>query len=134
MPVRCEWADSRHQICHFYLDTPWTWAELRVVGDAMFEEIRGLDHPVATIVDVSRVKGVPKGDILSNLQHVDAQMPSNVFASVVVGAPRVIIAFMNVLIRLRPSAKRIALFARTLDEAHLLVQQRLEQMETHNKI
>ena len=135
MGIRAEWTDSSHQIHQFSIEVPWTLLELRMVTDQAFSEIRNEAHPVATIVDVSRIKKLPQGDFLGHLQYTDSQMPSNVYVSVVVGAPYIITAFMNVLMRLRPNAKRSALFSRTLEEAHTLIQQRLEQVnqETSGK-
>ena len=128
MGIRVEWSDANHQTYLFHLEAPWTWPEYRAVADQVFTEIRNTDHPVATIVDVTRVKSLPKGDVLSHLQYIESTMPSNVFASVLVGAPYIVTTFMNILTRLRPNAKRIALFAKTMEEAQTLVQQRREQI------
>jgi hypothetical protein len=126
--IRAEWADANHQIYLFTIEIPWTWQEYRATADQAFGDIGQVDHPTATIVDVSQIKKLPQGDVLSNLQYIESLMPSNVVASVIVGAPYIVTAFMNVLTRLRPKAKRIALFARTMEEANTLIQQRFEQI------
>src|SRR5215470_14956254 len=81
--IRTEWADSNHQRYVFTIEAPWPWQEYRAIADQAFSDFRQVAHPIATIVDVSQIKKLPQGDVLSNLQYIESQMPSNVVASVI---------------------------------------------------
>ena len=95
----------------------------------MLPRIRESGRPTATIVDVSQMKVLPKGDALGNLKRAESSMPDNVFASVLVGAPYIAEVFMNILMKVRPNAKRLALFAKTPEEAQALIAERRMQLE-----
>jgi hypothetical protein len=118
MGCRYEWADNSHLIMHIYLEAPWTWEEFDGITNGIFDNIRQTGKPCATAVDVSKIGRIPSGNPLVHLGNIDKLMPENVFASAVVGAPYIATTFMDILIRARPRARRIALFAKTMSEAH----------------
>ncbi len=129
MGVRFEWANSDHVLMCCYIEQPWTWEEYQVLLDSMVAEVRQQPHPVATLVEVTRMKTFPKsGNVMQNLQRIDNLIPDNVFASVIVGAPHVASTFLNVLMQIRPKAKRITIFANSIEEAYQILAQRFDQL------
>ena len=124
MGVHFEWDDDSKQILIMHIEAPWTWEEYRLLVNETFDQIAALNHPVATIADVSRLGQLPPGNFLGQLQYVESHMPKNVYASVLVGAPYIVTTFMNVLMKIRPNAKALAMFASSIDEAKALLQQR----------
>jgi hypothetical protein len=129
MGVRYEWADDRQIILNITLEVPWTWTEYRQMVDIILPMLQAIDHPVATVVDVTRMGTLPKdGNVMQILLEVESTMPANVFASVVVGAPYALTLFINLLMKLRPAVKRIAVFTRTMDEAHTIVYNRYREL------
>jgi len=131
MGVRYEWADDTKLIMNLYLEQPWTWKEYNAMTDEVMPVLRELNHPCATVVDVRRMGALPRdGNVLQILLGVERTMPENIFASVIVGAPYIITVFMNMLMKLRPRASRLALFANTMEEAHARIHERYRQMFT----
>ncbi len=128
MGCRHEWSREYEMILHIYVEAPWTWEEFMEDAIVSFAAMRMYEKPCATVVDVSRLGSLPKGNALTYLTEIDRQMPDNVFASVMVGAPYMVNVFMDILTNIRPRAKRIALFTRTMDEAYEKIQARYEKM------
>jgi hypothetical protein len=129
MGVRYEWADDRHIIMNVYPEYPWTWAEYNATMVTLVSMLGDLGHPCATAVDCSRLGALPRdGSFLSILMNVEKNMPPNVFASVVVAAPYVVSVFMNMLMKLRPRAKALALFTQTMTEAHEKIYARYQEL------
>ncbi|MDX2075947.1 MAG: hypothetical protein SFZ02_05920 [bacterium] len=127
MGIRYEWADDKKIIMNVFVEFPWTWKEYLSAMEPMMKELKEKETPCATVVDLSQMKVLPKdGNILQILLHVDKIMPSNVFASTMVGANPMVMAFMNVLTKLRPNAKRLVSFTRTLEEGHKIIYKRYE--------
>jgi hypothetical protein len=128
MGCRYEWVDDNHVIMNIYIEAPWTWEEYNSLLHEMFGQIRDTGKPCATVVDVSRIGRLPRGNALMHLGNVDRLMPDNVFASALVGAPYIVTTFMDVLMRARPRARNLALFAKTIPEAHAKIMERYEQL------
>jgi hypothetical protein len=129
MSVRHEWADDQHIIMNVYLEYPWTWAEYHAMMATIIPMLRDLNHPCATAIDCSRMGALPKdGNVLSILMNVEKSLPHNLFASVVVAAPYTVSVFMNLLMKLRPRAKVLALFTPTMAEAHERIYVRYQEL------
>jgi C4-dicarboxylate-specific signal transduction histidine kinase len=134
MGIRYEWADDSKIIMNVYLEAPWTWAEYHQMTGIIMPMIRELGHPSSTVVDVAKMGSLPKdGNTLQILMNVEKIMPDNLFASVLVGAPYSITVFMNMLMKLRPRAKRTAMFTQTMEEAHAKVHARYQQLQASSK-
>ncbi|MBX3082037.1 MAG: hypothetical protein KF716_10425 [Anaerolineae bacterium] len=138
MGVRFEWSDAEHVVMYCYIEHPWAWQEYQATADLMAAQLSAEAHPVATMVDVSKMKALPKdGSVMQNLQRVESVLPDNVFASVIVGAPYIVVTFMNVLTKIKPRAKRINMFANTFEEAHQMLAKRYDLLypdqQTENK-
>ena len=128
MGIRYEWADSSQIIMNIYIEFPWTWKEYNEKISEVMPMLRDLGYPCATVVDTTQMQSIPKdGSIMQILLNVDKSMPDNLFASVVVGTAFSIQVFMNILMKLRPRAKRMALFTETMDEAYIKIQERYEE-------
>jgi hypothetical protein len=128
MGVRYEWADERQIIMNVYLETPWTWTDYTAMMTTLMPMLQELNHPCATAVDCSRMGHLPKdGNVLNILMNVEKNMPANVFASVVVAAPYAVSVFMNIMMKLRPRAKVLALFTPTMAEAHEKIYARYQE-------
>jgi hypothetical protein len=129
MGVKFEWETSDHNVMYCLIEYPWTWQEYQTMLDVLTAELRRETHPVATIVDVTQMKSFPPNEnVMQNLRRVDTLMPDNVFGSVMVGAPHVLVTFINILIQIRPKTRRIAMFANTLEEAHGLLEERYQSL------
>jgi hypothetical protein len=129
MGVHYEWADDRQIIMNVYVEHPWTWAEYNATMDNLLPIIRDSNRPCATAVDCSQMGALPRdGNFLSILMNVEKNMPPNVFASVIVAAPYGVMVFMNMLMKLRPRAKVLALFTGTMAEAHQKIYERYQQL------
>ena len=129
MGCRNEWADDTHLIMDFYIEAPWTWVEFIGHAEQVFSIIKAHGKPCATTVDVSRIGTMPKGNVLRYLTEIDSQMPENVFASVVIGAPYMVSVFMEIIMRMRPRAQRIALLAKTHEEAYEKILERYAKLK-----
>jgi hypothetical protein len=130
MGCRYEWADDNHIIMNVYIEAPWTWEEYNGMLHEMFGQLRNTGKPCANAVDVTRMGRLPRGNALMYLGTVEKQMPANVFASALVGAPYILATFMDIIIRARPRAKMIALFAKTMPEAHAKIMDRYAKIST----
>ena len=128
MGCRTEWEDDDHLIMDLYIEAPWTWVEFMTQVEATFSELKALKNPCATSVDISHIGTLPKGNVLRYLTEVENMMPENVFASALVGAPYSITVFMDIMMRMRPRAKRIAIFAKTSQEAHEKIREKYAKM------
>ncbi len=132
MGVRYEWADDRQLIMNIYMEQPWTWTEYNAMMAVILPLLRDLNHPCATVVDCSRLGSLPKdGNVLNILMGVEKSMPDNVFASAIVAAPYGATVFMNMLTKLRPSAKVLALFTKTTPEAYEKIYARYAQLQAN---
>lgn len=128
MGCRHEWSSEYEMILNIYVEAPWTWDELMHEGAVCNAMIKATGKPCATVVVVTHMGGLPKGNALTYLMEIDRQMPDNVFASAIVGAPYMVNVFMDILTSIRPHAKRVALFTRTIDEAHEKIWARYQKM------
>ena len=129
MGVRYEWADDRQIIMNVVLEYPWTWNEYMDTIETLLPILHDTKHPCATIVDCTQIGTLPRdGNVLSILINVERSMPSNVFASVVVAAPYGVGVFMNMLMKMRPRAKVLALFTPTVAEAHAKINARYDKL------
>lgn len=133
MGCRYEWADDSKIIMNLYLEAPWTWEEYIELTKEVFAIIRSENHPCATAVDVSHMGSLPKGNVMANMQYVERTMPENVFASVIAGQSGIVNAFMNVLMKIRPKAKNIAMFAKNMEEAHAAIRKRYQELYPESK-
>ncbi|MEP7288809.1 MAG: hypothetical protein ABI947_23905 [Chloroflexota bacterium] len=124
MGVRYEWLTALPDVAQISIESPWTWDEYRVVTRKVLDEMGAIPRPVANIVDVSRMGMMPRGDIMGNLRYVEQNMPENTVASVIVGAPMIVTTFMNILTKMRPKAKSLALFASSTSDALSQIQTR----------
>ena len=124
MGCRNEWADDTHLIMDIYVEAPWTWVEFMTQAEQSFSIIKKLGTPCATTVDVSQIGTLPKGNVLRYMTEIEKQMPENVFASALIGAPYMVMVFMEIIMRMRPRAQRIALFAKTREEAYAKILER----------
>jgi len=114
---------------NIYIEFPWTWAEYSEEISKVMPMLKELDYPCATVVDTTNMRAIPKdGNIIQVLIGVDKAMPDNLFASVIVGRAYSIQVFMNTLMRMRPQAKRVALFTDTMEEAYCKIQERYEAL------
>jgi hypothetical protein len=130
MGVRYEWDSENSYIARIYLESPWTWAEYEVVVNGLMTTLREIETPCATIVDVTKFGSLPRdGNIIQILMRVDRMMPDNLFASALVGAPYGVTIFMNMLTKLSPHAKRLAIFTSSMDEAYEKILARYEEAQ-----
>jgi hypothetical protein len=129
MGVRYEWADERQIIMNIYIEHPWTWSEYNTLMLTLLPILQNVKHPCATTVECSRIGSLPKdGNALNILMNVEKNMPANVFASVVVAAPYIVRLFMNMLMKLRPRARVLALFTETMAEAYEKIYARYREL------
>jgi hypothetical protein len=134
MSIRYEWADDSKIIMNIYMEHPWTWAEYHQLTATIMPLIRELGHPSSTAVNVSKMGSLPRdGNVLQILMNLEKSMPENLFASALIGAPYGLMIFMNMLMKLRPNAKRIALFTQTTEEAHEKILARYQQIKAEKK-
>lgn len=128
MGCRHEWADEDRLIKHLYLESPWTWDEYDQAAKDAYAELRAENRPVATVVDVSRMGRLPSGNVIAHLNMVERLIPDNMFITVLVGAPHIATVFMNIMMKLRPKAKNLTVFADSIAEAHELVYKRYREL------
>lgn len=128
MGVSYEWAEDNDVILYIHIEFPWTLHEYTEKTTEVMHMLRDLGSPCATIVDVTKMGGIPKdGNVIQALVNIEKQMPDNLFASAVVGMSYSTSIFMNILTGLRPGAKRRAIFAKTMDEAREKVLSRYQE-------
>ncbi|MBC8172175.1 MAG: hypothetical protein H7X77_10900 [Anaerolineae bacterium] len=129
MPVHYEWVDDSHFAMNLYLEAPWGWEEFDGTAREVYGLLREHKQPCGVVVNVSKMGGIPKGNVLAHLQQVERLIPDNVFVSVLVGAPYAATVFMNILMKIRPRAKRMTVFANTREEAYSVIRRRQQVME-----
>ena len=133
MGIRHEWADEQQIIMNIYIEFPWTWEEFNRMMTVVMPLVRDTGHPCATTVNCSELRRFPKeGNVLQTLLNVEKALPENVFASAVIAAPYMVSMFMNMLMKLRPRAKRLALFTQTPEEAHDIIYARYHELYSAN--
>lgn len=128
MGCRHEWADEDHLIKHLYLESPWTWDEYDKAAKDVYTELAVEKRPVATVVDISKMGRLPTGNAIAHLNLVERLIPDNMFVTVLVGAPHIATVFMNIMMKLRPKAKNLTVFANSIEEAHEIVYQRYGEL------
>lgn len=128
MGCRDQWADDSHLIMNLYVEAPWTWDELMSHVRQVYSMVQAENKPCATTVDVSQIGTLPVGNVLRHLNEIDSIMPENVFASAIIGAPQIVSVFMDIMMRMRPHAQRVGLFAKDHAEAYAKIRERYEQM------
>ncbi|MEZ4672400.1 MAG: hypothetical protein R3E39_31225 [Anaerolineae bacterium] len=133
MGIRHEWADEEQIVMNIYIEFPWTWEEFNHMITVVMPIVRDTNHPCATTVNCSQLRRFPKdGNVLQTLLNVEKALPENVFASVVIAAPYMVSMFMNMLMKLRPRAKRLALFTQTAEEAQDIIYARYHELYSAN--
>lgn len=115
--------------CYITFEPPWTWAQFDAMVDTLNKRIQAIQHPVATIVDVTHVGRLPTGNILMHLRRAEMFMPENVDISVMVNAPYAVTTFMSILMRVRPHVKAMTRYAGSLEEARAVVAEHRQQQE-----
>jgi hypothetical protein len=128
MTIEGGWTDATQRNYCLRTKEGWTWEAYQTAIDTAVSAIQAVESPVAMIFDMSHGQGFPGGDILGNIRYLEDHIPPNVFASIVVGGPYIITAFTNVYIKLRPNAKQRVRFAKTIEEATAIAEQRFEQI------
>lgn len=119
MGIRYEWDDERQIVMNIFIETPWSWSEFNAMMDVLMPLVRDTKHPCSTVVDCSQMGAIPRdGNLLTMLMNVEKVMPPNVFGSAIVAAPYGVGVFMNILMKLRPRAQRLAIFSSSMKEAH----------------
>jgi hypothetical protein len=133
MGVRYAWSEETPFLMYIYVEAPWTWKDY---NDAMKEAlslIQQRDHPCATIVDASKMGSLPiDGNMLQIFLNIEKIAPLNLVVSVIVGAPYIVIVFLNMVMQLRPRTKQILLFASTPEEAREKILKRFHQPQSEN--
>jgi hypothetical protein len=131
--VRYEWDSENDFIVNMYIENPWTLKQYEEVVNQLMTSLRDLGRPCATIVDVTKFGSLPRdGNMIQILMRVDRSMPDNLFASALVGAPYGVTIFMNMLTKLSPHAKRLAIFTSSMDEAREKILARYHELQTGN--
>lgn len=130
MGCRHGWVDNDHIVMAIYIEAPWTWDEFMQDAAHCFDMVKTHGKPCATLVDVTGMGTMPNGNALRYLSTIETTMPDNVFASVLVGAPDLLRVLMDIIMRLRPRAKRVALFAKSHDDARAKIMERYAQLNT----
>lgn len=128
MGCRHDWGDEDHLIKHLYLEFPWTWDEYDLAAKTVYTELAAEKRPVATVVDISKMGRLPTGNAIAHLNLVERLIPDNMFVTVLVGAPHIAVVFMNIMMKLRPKAKKLTVFADTIAEAHEMVYERYAEL------
>ena len=128
MGVLYQWKDD--VILDVFIEQPWTWKEYLEKMNTMMPTLREKQTPCATVVHVNNMGAFPKdGNVIHILMQVEKAMPPNVFASAIAGRSGMVTAFMNVLMKIRPNAKRIAMFCKDADEAYEKIYARHKELQ-----
>ncbi len=128
MTIEGAWTDETHR---YYCIRPlgeWDWPAYRRVVDTAIDTIKATNKPVALICDLTQNFEFHRGDVLGNLRYFNARVPTNMYACVMVGAGAIMMTFLNIHMKLRPSAKRRVRFASSMPEAFTVADQRLEEL------
>lgn len=119
MGIQYTLEDRGYLIISLAIVSPWTWAEYHELLPKLIQIMETTAQPCATIVDATQIGNFPNdGNFLQTLLTVEKTMPTSMFASVLVGSPYILQVFMNMVMKLRPNAKRVTLFCPTITEAH----------------
>jgi hypothetical protein len=129
MGCRYEWTDPNQLIINMYIEFPWDWTEYDALGAEVYGKIKQLNRPVAITVDISKMGPIPKGNVLAHLKNVERIMPTNVFISVLIGAPYAATVFMNMFTKLRPETKKTMAFAQTIEEAEQMIHDLYDKLQ-----
>ncbi len=126
MGVSAAWTDDSHRIFQFVFEHPWTWEEYYALLEWALPEIKAAGHPVATILEVSKMRSFPPGNVVTHLTGIGRRMPSNIFTSVIVSPPQIATLFMDILTKINPDFERFNHFDRSLEGAHRYISEQYQ--------
>jgi hypothetical protein len=126
MTVQIAWEDDSKRVMRFDLDENWTWDEFFAAKNESYDLINSVPHKVGVIVNISSRTAL-KPNLLSNTRKALSDKHPNTFVVVIVVANSFTRTTIGLLYNsIRFSSMRVEIAA-SLDEAHLIIEQRLHE-------
>jgi hypothetical protein len=124
MTVQIAWEDDSKRVLRFDLDENWTWDEFFAAKNESYDLINSVPHKVGVIVNISSRTAL-KPKLLSNTRKALSDKHPNTFVVVIVVANSFTRTTIGLLYNsIRFSSMRVEIAA-SLDEAHVIIDQRL---------
>jgi hypothetical protein len=120
MPMHIEWDRADHTVIRHTFEGQWTLDEFIVSNDRLLKMIRAEPHTVHVIGDMTQTKSAPQR-LLSISRYLENNMADNVGLIVLVDPGYFIQALINIASRLMPRFVATLRYAKTLEEAHALI-------------
>ena len=125
MPITPVWDDAEETIIRFdYSDPVESWAEYHRAVETGNQLAHTKSYAVAMIHVAGKVK-MPKGDALPALQRVIRELPENVYLVISIVDDNFARSVGSLAVRTFADSSKVK-FARSLDEAHLMIQRSRE--------
>lgn len=121
MGIQARWANDEYRAVIISIVHPWKWEEYDRIVDELIIMMGTVDHPCATIVDTSNMGALPKGSPIAHMKRFEQMRPKNQFAGVMVGAPYSARIFLDIMVKLRPAAANLRLYANSIEDAHKMI-------------
>lgn len=122
MPISVGWSDPAESTVYIECVGKWTWTESYQLAYALFEEAR--NHPFDVIVDMRHAATLPTASD-NQCVHTTLEDAPQGFGLVVLVAPdRFTSLVVSIAQKHSPVVARRLVIARTMDEAHAILQER----------
>lgn len=122
MPIQTSWYDDDHRVVLQKFSGNWTWAELSQALKAMQELPDAAEGDLIVMNDMSNTSILPQGNVLMQGKAIFKQSPPNISLIVFVLDSRLIKSFVGLVFEMMPSWRNRLQFAKTLQDAHNLVE------------
>jgi len=123
MTITTGWYDDQCQVLLLRYEKNYTWEELSFNLTKMHELADTVDGNLVALVDMSQTTIFPKGNILMQAKKIFRQVPQNFSDVIFVTESQMIRTFIGLVFDMMPSWRKRLQFAKTLEEAHKLVEE-----------
>lgn len=116
MPIEVYWGNDEKTVMRFVFQKPWTWDDFYRAVDRHFVMLRGVDHLVYAITDVSQAGTIPPS-ALSHGRYYWKHWPPNLATIIIIGANPLFLAMDNLFHRLYGDGHSHLRYANSVEEA-----------------
>ena len=128
MSIKVVWDNEEKTIVRYVFDARWTWDEFYVARAEAYRQIDSVQHRVGVIFDTPPNIGLPSNMITHSKSAVN-KTHSNTIVVVVVAQNMYLRTMLTMVMKLSKKAGVMMRLASSLEEARMIVHQRLREAE-----
>jgi hypothetical protein len=134
MPITVRWDDEARTIVRWVFEGKWTWDEYNQAMIESNQQVRGVEHPVDAIMDLTASNVLPT-NVLSNTHAArDELQPKNIRWIYIVSHQALLKALINIFGRLYERFSKGGLsMLDSLDAAHADIKVRRAALDSSEK-